>query len=364
MNNLFYLINSTASILYQLRFEQSVFKPLWLLLFLLATVCTSPVAARIEITAVRQVEQPPVHTTQHAHFYCLDAIYPPDEVMILIHGWSLTKTFDQPLAEIRNYYENEWQNFITHFQSKHQKVCLYTWDVRNGIPTDEPAPLVDALQSLHSDYGIPYHQINIIAHSQGGNYSKQALVTLYPQEQQAKNIELVTLGTPHTGSERLYLRHVALIGETLGILGLTTGTMYLFNNLSENAETPGEKTLYQIGMWLSGIIGSTFLAYRASQFSEDYHYPGLLQLRAIKDNPLLGQLNDKILQLKLNRTISAICSDYQIIGGDIVVPVDSGSWKDVQLKNRLLVHNRSHLDLIKGDAEIFTYLDEILLKNN
>jgi len=362
VNNLFYRMKSTIP--YPLRLEQSVFKPLWLLLFLLATIGTSPVAARIEITSTRQVEQPPVHTTEQTHFYCLEAIYPSDDVMILIHGWSLTKTFDQPLAEIRNYYENEWQNFIAHFQSKHQKVCLYTWDVRNGIPTDEPPPLVEALQSLHSDYRIPYHRINIIAHSQGGNYSKQALVTLYLTEPKVRNIDLVTLGTPHTGSERLYLRHVALIGETLGILGLTTGAMYLFHNLSENAETPREQTLYQVGMWLSGIIGSTVLAYRASQFSEDYHYPGLLQLRALKDNPLLGQLNNKILQFKLNRTISAICSDYKIIGGDIVVPVDSGSWKDVQLKNRLIVRNRSHLDLIKGDAEIFTYLDEILLQNN
>jgi hypothetical protein len=358
MKNQIHQPNSTIP--YPLRLIPSVFKPLSLLLFLLATLYSYSAAARVEITIASPVKQSPVYTTEHAHFYCLDTISASNEVMILIHGWSLTKTFDQPLAEIKNYYENEWQNFIAHFQSKHQKVCLYTWDVRNGIPTDEPTLLANALQSLHSDYGIPYHRMNLIAHSQGGNYCKQALVTLSVQKQPSQQINLVTLGTPHTGSERLYLRHVAMIGETLGIIGLTTSAMYLFHNLSKNAETSKEQTLYQAGMWLSGIIGTTYLGYRASQFSEDYHYPGLLQLRALKNNPLLTHLNNQIVQLGLNQTISAIYTDYQIIGGDIVVPTDSGAWKGVQLKNRQQVSNRSHLDLINGDAEIFTYLDEIL----
>ncbi len=303
----------------------------------------------------------PTQTTESSHFYCLDNIYPNNEVIILIHGWSLTQTFDAPLKQIKNYYETEWENFIDYFeQYKNRKVCLYTWDVRKGIET--PSPLSQVLLNLHSKSGVPYNQIHIIAHSQGGNYSKEALVELYLQkpDETVHEINLVTLGTPHKGSEQLYLRNVAMVAEAVGIIGLTSGAVYFFQQLSENAETKAAKNLYNTGKWISGILGSAYLAYRVSQFSKDYQYPGLLQLRPLTENPFLKTINDKVLYYQLNNNISAIYSDYNSIGSDVVVSIDSGSWAGVKLKHRQLFTKRNHLDLIKGDADIFAYIEKIL----
>jgi hypothetical protein len=312
----------------------------------------------------KESKNSPVQTTEYSHFYCLDKISPNNEVIILIHGWSFTQTFNAPLKQIKNYYENEWENFINYFeQYNNRKVCLYTWDVRNGIET--PSPLSQVLLKLHTKSGVPYNQIHIIAHSQGGNYSKQALVDLYLKNQNDKvrNLDLVTLGTPHKGSKQLYLRNVAMMGEAIGIAGLTSGTVYFFHKLSENTENENAKQVYNAGKWISGILGTAYLAYRVSQFPKDYQYPGLMQLRPLTENPLLRQLNEKVVLYQLNTNIDAIYSDYNSIGSDIVVSIDSGSWEGVKLKNRQLFTERDHLDLIKGDAEIFAYIENIIFGN-
>lgn len=311
----------------------------------------------------KESQNSPVQTTESSHFYCLDKISPNNELIILIHGWSLTQTFDAPLKQIKNYYENEWENFIDYFeQYNNRKLCLYIWDVRKGIET--PSPLSKILGKLHNNYGVAYNKIHILAHSQGGNYSKQALVDLYLQKQNDKvrEIDLVTLGTPHKGSEQLYLRNVAMVGEAIGIIGVTSGAVYSFHRLSENAETEAAKNLYNTGKWISGILGSAYLAYRVSRFSKDYQYPGLMQLRPLKENPLLRTINDKVIYYQLNKNIYAIYSDYNSIGGDIVVSIESGSWEGVKLKNRQLFTERDHLDLIEGDAEIFAYIEKILFE--
>jgi hypothetical protein len=326
-------------------------------LFLLCLIFSLPATADENQTI-------PVQTTEYSHFYCVDNIYPNNELIILIHGWSFTQTFGAPLKQIKNYYEAEWKNFIDYFeQYKNRKICLYTWDVRNGIET--PSPLSQVLLKLHTKYKVPYNKIHILAHSQGGNYSKQALVDLYLEKQNDKvrDIDLVTLGTPHKGSESLYLRNVAMMGEAIGIIGVTSGAVYSFHRLSENAETEAAKNLYNTGKWVSGILGSAYLAYRFSRFSKDYQYPGLMQLRPLKENPLLRIINDKVIYYQLNNNIYAIYSDYNSIGGDVVVSIESGSWEGVKLKNRQLFTERDHLDLIEGDADIFAYIEKIIFDN-
>jgi len=303
-----------------------------------------------------------VQTTEYSHFYCLDKISPNNELIILVHGWSFTQTFDAPLKQIKNYYETEWENFIDYFeQYDNRKVCLYTWDVRKGIET--PSPLSQVLIKLHTDYGVPYNKIHILAHSQGGNYSKQALVELYletPNDKKVRDIDLVTLGTPHRGSKRLYLRNVAMMAEAMGIVGMTSGTVYFFHRLSENTENENAKQFYNAGKWVSGIVGSAYLAYRVSRFAKDYRYPGLMQLRPLIENPFLRTINDKVVYYQLNNNIHAIYSDYNSMGGDVVVSIASGSWEGVKLKNRQLFTERDHLDLIKGDADIFAYIEKII----
>jgi hypothetical protein len=308
---------------------------------------------------------PLVHDTKGSHFYCLDSIDPDKEVIILVHGWSAFKTFDTPLEETKGYYEEEWKNFIAHFQD--ENVCLQTWDVREGIPYLDVNPLAQVLVKLNSEYSIPYARINIIAHSQGGNYSKDALVKLDLSEQ-VREIDLVTLGTPHTGSERLYTRNVLRTAEILGYTsaGMLYGAwLHSLYKGYQNAETEAEKNKYQIWLGVSGavgVIGAVFIGNRISQFDEIYNNPGLLQLLPLGDNPVLRQLNRNIQALKLQQCISAIYSDYGIGKGDEVVPVYSGSWSGVRLKNRQLVPGRTHLGLIKGDAEIFALVDEIIRK--
>ena len=322
-------------------------------LFLLYLILCFPATAE-------ESKNSPVQTTQSSHFYCLDNISPNNELIILVHGWSFTQTFDAPLKEIKNYYETEWENFIDYFeQYNNRKVCLYIWDVRKGIKT--PLPLSQALLKLHTDYGVSYNKIHILAHSQGGNYSKQALVDLYLQNK-VRDIDLVTLGTPHKGSERLYLRNVAMMAETIGIIGVTSGAVYFFHQLSENTENENSKTFYNAGKWISGIVGSAYLAYRVSRFPQEYEYSGLMQLRPLKENPVLRAINNKVINYQLNKNIYAIYSDYKSIGGDIVVSIESGSWEGVKLKNRKLFTERDHLDLIKGDAEIFAYIEKMIFE--
>jgi len=307
------------------------------------------------------------HTTEHSHFYCLDTIKPNKEMIILVHGWSPTKTFDTPLKETKAYYEEEWQNFITHFQD--ENVCLQTWDVREGIPYLDVNPLTPILLKLNAEYHIPYASINIISHSQGGNYAKDALVKLDIQEEHSdrvRDIDLVTMGTPHTGSERLYARNVLRTAEILGYT--SAGMLYgaWLHSLYEgyqNAETEGEKNKYQTWLAVSGavgVIGAVFIGKRISQFDEIYNNPGLLQLLPVGDNPVLRQLNRNIQAQKLQQCISALYSDYGIGKGDEVVPVYSASWEGVNLKNRQLVPGRTHLELIKGDADIFAIVDEMI----
>ncbi len=307
-------------------------------------------------TAFAALEQ----TTKHSHFYCLNNVSPNNEVVILVHGWSLTKTFDSPLQETKAYYENAWKNFIAHFQ----QVCLHTWNVREGIPTSNN-PLTQALVKLNFESQIPYKRIKIIAHSQGGNYAKDALVKLY-HSKQVGDIELITMGTPHLGSDRLYLRNAAMAGEILAYTGIAAGYaawLHSLYNQYQNAQTDSEKQKYQIMLGVFGtvgVVGAFFIGQRMSQFDEIYNYPGLLQLLPLKDNPMLMQLNQNIRQYHLNSNISAIYSDYNLIGGDEVVPLESGSWEETKLKNRQLMTGKSHLDFIEGDAEIFTYLNQIM----
>lgn len=307
-----------------------------------------------------------VHTTTNSHFYCLNTINPKNKVIILVHGWSAIKSFDTSLQETRDYYEEQWQNFITHFQS--ENVCLHTWNVRNGLPYLDNNPLTDVLAKLHYQYQIPYKKINIISHSQGGNYSKDSLIKLYLQEktEQLRDINLITMATPHTGSDRLYMRNVLKTAEVLGYTA--AGIMYgvWLHSLYEdykNAKTEEEKTEKQIMLGVSGtigVLGAVFIGNRVSKFDEIYNYPGLLQLRALPENPVLRQINQRIRNYKLYRCISALYSDYGLISGDEVVPKNSGSWKGVQLKARKLLTGRSHLDFIKGDKEIFAWLNKII----
>ncbi|MEN8217786.1 MAG: hypothetical protein ABFS56_15740 [Pseudomonadota bacterium] len=321
------------------------------------------VALSVVFLMTRAHAAPLVHDTRSSHFYCLDSIDPDKEVIILVHGWSAFKTFDTPLKETEDYYEEEWKNFIAHF--KDENVCLQTWDVREGIPYLDANPLVQVLVKLNSEYKIPYARINIIAHSQGGNYSKDALVKL-EQSEQVREIELVTLGTPHTGSERLYTRNVLRTAEILGYT--SAGMLYgaWLNSLYkgyQNADTEAEKNQYRIWLGVSGavgVIGAVFIGKRISQFDEIYNNPGLLQLLPSGDNPVLRKLNRDIQALKLQQCISAIYSDYGIGKGDEVVPVYSGSWSGVKLKTRQLVPGRTHLELIKGDAEIFGLVKKMI----
>jgi len=308
------------------------------------------------------------HTTQHSHFYCLNSIKPNKEMIILIHGWSLTKTFDTPLKETKAYYEKEWQHFIAHFRN--ENICLQTWNVREGIPLDVN-PLTQVLLKLSAEYRIPYASINIVSHSQGGNYAKDALVKLVVQEKQqserVREIDLVTMGTPHTGSEKLYARNVLRTAEILGYT--SAGMLYgawvhsLYKDY-KNADTEAEKVKYQTWLAVSGavgVIGAVFMGKRISKFDEIYNSPGLLQLSPEGDNPVLRQLNKNIQAQKLQQCISALYSSNHGIGkGDEVVPVYSASWIGVNLKNRRLVPGRTHSELIKGDAEIFAIIDEMI----
>jgi len=306
--------------------------------------------------------------TENAYFYCLDDIQPDKKVIILVHGWSITKTFDSSLAKTRAYYETDWQSFIEHFQN--DNVCLHTWDVKKGIPYLDKNPLTNRLIELHSAHKIPYGNINIIAHSHGGNYAKDAFVQLYQQEQTkaVHNIELITIATPHTGSEQLYLRNVLKSAEILGYT--TMGILYgawlhsLYDNY-QNASTEAEKEKYQIMLGIFGtlgVIGAVFIGQRMQKFDEIYNYPGLLQLRPIYDNPVLTHINTKIQEYQLSQSISAIYSDYSFSNGDSVVPVESASWEGEPLKFRQLMPSRTHLGLMAGDAEVFTCIDKLLQK--
>lgn len=309
---------------------------------------------------------PLVHTTADSHFYCRNEINPNKDVIILVHGWSAIKTFDTPLIETIEYYEQDWQNFIAHFQS--ENICLQTWNVRTGIPSTETNPLSHVLVKLNSDYKIPYARINIIAHSQGGNYAKDALVKLYLQQstERVREIDLVTIGTPHTGSETLYVRNVLKSAEIVGytaagiFYGIWLQSLY---ESYENAQTEAEKNKYQIMLGISGIvglIGAAFIGNRISQFDEIYNYPGLQQLLPLIDNPVLTKINQQIQDHKLDESISAIYSDYGFFQGDEVVPKDSGSWKGLKLKGRRLLSGKTHLGLINGDAEIFACVNEMI----
>ncbi len=306
-----------------------------------------------------------VQTTKDSHFYCLDTLNPQKKLIILIHGWSAIKSFDTPLQETKDYYEKDWQNFIKYFKS--ENVCLHTWDVRKGLPHLDN-PLTDVLTKLHDQHQISYNMINIIAHSQGGNYSKDALLKLYLQQQteELRNINLITMATPHTGSERLYMRNVVKSAEILGYV--TAGILYgakIYSLYQEykNANTEEEKNDKQnmLGIWGTlGFIGAILIGHRVSKFDEIYNYPGLLQLLPLPENPLLTQINKKIIKSRLSQSISAIYSDYGIGTGDEVVPKNSGSWKGVKLKARKLFTGRSHLDFIKGDKDMFASVNNFI----
>ena len=302
-----------------------------------------------------------VQTTKDSYFYCLDTIDPQKKVIILVHGWSAIKSFDTPLQETKDYYEKDWQNFIKYFKS--ENVCLHTWNVRKGLPYLDN-PLTDILIKLHDQHQISYNMINIIAHSQGGNYSKDALLKLYLQQQ--VNINLITMATPHTGSERLYMRNVVKSAEILGYVaaGIIYGAkLYSVYQQYENANTEEEKNEKQnmLGIWGAlGFLGAVFVGHRVSKFDEIYNYPGLLQLRPLSENPLLTQINKKIIDSKLYLNISAVYSNYGIGTGDEVVPIHSGSWKGVKLKARKLFAGRGHLDFIKGDKEIFASVNNLI----
>ncbi len=306
-----------------------------------------------------------VQTTKDSHFYCLDTINPQKKLIILIHGWSAIKSFDTSLQETKDFYEKDWQNFIKYFKS--ENVCLYIWNVRTGLPYLDN-PLTDVLIKLHDQYKISYNMINIIAHSQGGNYSKDALLKLYLQQptEELRNINLITMATPHTGSERLYMRNVVKSAEILGYVA--TGILYgakLYSLYQEykNANTEEEKKDKQnmLGIWGTiGFLSAIFIGHRVSKFDEIYNYPGLLQLRPLPENPLLRKINQKIITLTLSTSISALYSDYGIGTGDEVVPKNSGSWKGVKLKARKLLTGRGHLDFIKGDKEIFASINNLI----
>jgi hypothetical protein len=306
------------------------------------------------------------YTTENSHFYCLDKMVPDKNVVILVHGWSMTKTFDTSLEETRAYYEDDWQNFIEHFQD--ETVCLHTWDVREGLPYLVENPLTERLVFLHSSYKMPYQKINIIAHSQGGNYAKDALNKLYQQTQneRIREIDLVTIATPHTGSEKLYLRNVAKSAEILGYTALGIAYSAWLHSLYENyqnATTAEEKTQYQIMLGVFGTLGAVgaiFVGRRVSQFNDIYNYPGLLQLMPVMDNPVLTHINEEIRENHLYSSMSAIYSDYGVTNGDAVVPVPSGSWEDESLKSRQFVPGRDHLGLMAGDAEIFAFVDKLV----
>ncbi len=224
-----------------------------------------------------------------------------------------------PSNEMRHIkHKKEWTAYYKSKLFRDDFNIVYSWDSSLGISKNNTQQLEALMKFILKNN--TQNNITLIAHSHGGNLSKEVLVNLYEENINLKNINLITLATPHKGIENIddTSKYIMPVAEIMY-------DMFSFDFAKHKQIIQASKRLY------SGAYNQL----------EDY-----------KDNRYLQNLNKKFIMYNLHKNTLFIAAKH-----DKILQTNSSLWKDIQNIKKSV--NNDHGNIVdKPDIKIF----EIILE--
>lgn len=201
-------------------------------------------------------------------------------IAVYVHGLNVFADGAQPsLDEL----EQDWREHVAVLKagSPSWGYCLVAWNTEQGV-SDEQTQLpylLFALRTLadHAELFDPARRVTVVAHSAGGLYAEHAWLKLQSTEVAQSKFnplrgapdtptQLVTLGTPHQGAA-----------------------------FAESARKMSE--YFPLVMKMSNVkLNDQAMALLQQHMLEKANYRGVVQMRAVADNPWLAELNANFAQ--------------------------------------------------------------------
>ncbi len=215
-------------------------------------------------------------------------------------------------------HKEEWKAYYKSNLFRDNFNIVYSWDSSLGISKNNTKQLESLIKFILKNN--TKNSITLIAHSHGGNLSKEVLVNLFEENINLKNISLITLATPHKGVEN--------IDDTLKYIMPVAEIMYDMFSLDFDKH----KQMIQASKRL---------------YSGAYN-----QLEAYKDNAYLQNLNKKFIIYDLHKNTLFIAAKH-----DEILKTDSSLWKDISNTKKII--NNKHGNIVdKPDIKIFEIIFE------
>ncbi|MDQ7045706.1 MAG: alpha/beta hydrolase [Sulfurimonas sp.] len=196
---------------------------------------------------------------------------------------------------------------------------VYSWDSSYGINSQNTKQLVMLIEFILKNNNK--NKINLIGHSQGGNFAKDVMVKLYDRKIDMKNIRLISLATPHKGIKEMNSKSMILLPSA--------EIMYDIFSLNLNTRD------------------------QVIQASKRLYNGAYKQLYACKKNKYLQKLNKNFISRGLYKNAVLIAGK-----NDKIICEKSSLFEGV-LTIKKLVNNSHGNIVISPDNEIFKIIAEL-----